>query len=65
MRTTINIDDELLESARKLTGIEGATALVRESLVALVERESSRRLAMLKGTQPLLNTVPRRRTEPK
>ncbi|MCE2457754.1 MAG: type II toxin-antitoxin system VapB family antitoxin [Dehalococcoidia bacterium] len=64
MRTTINIDDELLESARRLTGIEGTTALVRESLRALVERESARRLARLGGTQPHLEYVPRRRSEP-
>ena len=64
MRTTVNIDDELLESARRLTGIEGTTALVRESLRALVERESARRLAKLRGTQPDLKHIPRRRSEP-
>ncbi len=64
MRTTVNIDDELLESARRLTGIEGTTALVRESLRALVERESARRLARLRGTQPDLKHIPRRRSEP-
>ena len=64
MRTTVNIDDELFEDAKRLTGIEGKTALVREALRALVERESARRLAKLGGTQPQLKPVPRRRSEP-
>ena len=64
MRTTVNIDDDLLEDARWLTGIEGKSALVREGLRALVERESARRLAKLGGTQPQLKPVPRRRSEP-
>ena len=64
MRTTVNIDDDLLENAKRLTGIEGTTALVREALRALVERESARRLAKLGGTQPQLKPVPRRRSEP-
>ena len=64
MRTTVKIDDELFEDARWLTGIEGKTALVREGLRALVERESARRLAKLVGTQPQLKPVPRRRSEP-
>ena len=64
MRTTVNIDDELLEDAKRLTGIEGTTALVREALRTLVERESARRLAKLGGTQPQLKPVPRRRSEP-
>ena len=64
MRTTVNIDDDLLENAKRLTGIEGTTALVREALRALVERESARRLAKLGGTQPQLKPVPRRRSGP-
>ena len=64
MRTTVNIDDELFEDARWLTGIEGKSALVREGLRALVERESARRLAKLGGTQPQLKSVPRRRSKP-
>ena len=61
MRTTINIDDDLLDEAQRLTGIEERTALVREGLRALIERETSRRLAKLGGTQPDLKSVPRRR----
>lgn len=64
MRTTLALDDDLLARAIDLTGIEEKTALVREALHALVERESARRLARLGGTQPDLNVTPRRRTEP-
>ena len=61
MRTTLNIDDKLLADAQRLTGITEKTALVREGLQALVERESARRLARLGGSQPDLKSVPRRR----
>lgn len=64
MRTTMNIDDELLEQARRLTGLSEKTALVREALRALIERESARRLARLGGTEPQLDPVPRRQTAP-
>ncbi len=61
MRTTINIDDELLAKATKLAGPMDRTAVVSEGLKALIERESARRLARLGGTQPTLKTAPRRR----
>ena len=61
MRTTLNIDDRLLEDAQRLTGISEKTALVREGLRALIERESARRLARLGGTEPQLKPIPRRR----
>ena len=60
MRTTLNIDEELLAEAQKLTGISGKAALVREGLRALVERESARRLASLGGSEPGLQKIPRR-----
>ena len=63
MRTTLNVDDELLEEARRLTGIEGRAALVNEGLRSLVERESARRLAALGGSAPGLQPVPRRRMD--
>jgi Arc/MetJ family transcription regulator len=63
MRTTLALDDDLLERARVLTGIEEKTALVREALKALVERESARRLALLGGSEPDLKDIPRRRLE--
>jgi Arc/MetJ family transcription regulator len=61
MRTTVNIDDRLMEKARELTGIEENATLLREGLRALVERESARRLARLGGSEPELKDVPRRR----
>lgn len=62
MRTTINIDEELLATAFRLTGPMDRTALLSEGLKALIERESARRLARLGGTQPALKAAPRRRT---
>ena len=61
MRTTINLDDGLLERAAELSGISERTALVHEGLRARVERESARRLARLGGTEPELRPIPRRR----
>jgi Arc/MetJ family transcription regulator len=61
MRTTLTLDDDLLESARRLTGIEEKSALVRAALTALVQLESSRRLARLGGIAPDLKAPPRRR----
>jgi Arc/MetJ family transcription regulator len=62
MRTTINIDDELLTKATKLAGPMDRTAILSEGLKALIERESARRLARLGGSQPALKATPRRRT---
>lgn len=62
MRTTINLEEELLAKAGRLSGISERTALIHEGLKALIERESSRRLARLGGTQPDLAPGPRRRT---
>jgi Arc/MetJ family transcription regulator len=64
MRTTLALDDVLLERAIDLTGITEKSALVREALKALVERESARRLALLGGSEPDLIAVSRRRPEP-
>ncbi|HEX8947933.1 MAG TPA: type II toxin-antitoxin system VapB family antitoxin [Dissulfurispiraceae bacterium] len=65
MRTTLNIEDDLLHKAEKLTGIKEKTALVRLGLEALISRESSKRLARLGGTEKKLKAIPRRRTEAK
>ena len=62
VRTTLNIDDELLLRAQQLTGIDEKTALVRQGLEALIARESARRLAKLGGSDPSLKDIPRRRT---
>lgn len=63
MRTTLALDDDLLAEAQRLTGITEKTALVRQGLRALIERESARRLARLGGTEPALDDVPRRRSD--
>ena len=64
MRTTLNIDDQLLAEARDMTGLAEKTALIREALKALIERESARRLGRLGGSEPQLQPVPRRQSEP-
>ncbi|WP_158752327.1 type II toxin-antitoxin system VapB family antitoxin [Acidobacterium sp. S8] len=61
MRTTLALDDELVHLAQEYTGVAEKTALVREALKALIERESARRLAELGGTAPTMKPVPRRR----
>jgi Arc/MetJ family transcription regulator len=61
MRTTLNIDDELLDQAFKLTGTREKTTLVRLGLEALIARESAKRLARLGGTEKQLQPVSRRR----
>ena len=61
MRTTLNIDDDLIEEARTLTGVQERTALIHAGLRALIERESARRLALLGGTEPGLEPGRRRR----
>jgi Arc/MetJ family transcription regulator len=61
MRTTLALDDDLVRMAQEFTGVAEKTALVREALKALIERESSRRLAALGGTMPELENIPRRR----
>lgn len=61
MRTTINLDDDLIEEARRLTGVQERTALIHQGLRALIERESARRLARLGATEPQLRVPARRR----
>jgi Arc/MetJ family transcription regulator len=62
MRTTVTLDDQLLAQAQQLVGDMERSALLREALQALVQRESARRLAALGGSQPDLAPVPRRRS---
>ncbi len=61
MRTTLNLEDELLEKAKKLTGMKEKTSLVRLGLEALIARESAKRLTKLGGTERKLGRIPRRR----
>ncbi len=62
MRTTININDEILKKASELTGIKEKTQLVRLGLEALISLESSQRLAKLGGTEKALESIPRRKS---
>ena len=62
VKTTVTIDNALLERAEELTGITNKTDLAREGLRALIERESARKLARLGGSQPQLHPIPRRRS---
>ncbi len=61
MRTTLALDDHLVAKARELTGLTEKSALVREALTALIQRESATRLAQLGGTDPAAEASPRRR----
>ncbi len=61
MRTTLNLDDDLVAKASELTGIEEKPALIREALKALIAREAGRRLALLGGSDPKATAAPRRR----
>jgi len=63
MRTTINLDDELIRKAADLTGRQEKSALVRLGLEALIARESARRLARLGGTDPGAVAAPRHRPD--
>lgn len=62
MRTTVNIDDQLLSEAQRITGVKEKATLLREGLKALIERESARRLAALGKTEQQLIPIPRRRS---
>ncbi len=64
MRTTVNLNEDLLGEAQRLTGIQERNALIHAGLKVLIERESARRLARLGGSEPQLEPVPRRRPEP-
>ena len=62
MRTTLNLEDKLINKASKLTGIKEKTSLVKLGLEALIARESSKRLAKLGGSEKKIKMIPRRRT---
>ena len=61
MRVTLALDDDLIATASELTGLREKSALMREALRALIERESARRLARLGGSAPNLMAPPCRR----
>lgn len=62
MRTTLALDDDLVQEAQRLTGTREKSALVRQALRALIERESALRLAQLAGSEPGMEAIPRRQT---
>jgi Arc/MetJ family transcription regulator len=62
MRTTLTLDDQLLAQAQKISGLNERSQLLREALLALVQRESARRLAQLGGTEPQLAPIPRQQS---
>ena len=64
MRTTLTLDDQLLAQAQKISGLTERSQLLREALLALVQRESAHRLAQLAGTEPQLTDIPRHRPAP-
>ncbi|MES2552163.1 MAG: type II toxin-antitoxin system VapB family antitoxin [Pseudomonadota bacterium] len=63
MRTTVNLDESLLDRAQQLSGLTERSALLREALNALIARESAQRLAMLGGSEPLIEPVTRRKSQ--
>ncbi len=63
MRTTITLDDELVRTAQEYTGVAEKTALIREALKSLIQKEAARRLAALGGSSPEMVDIPRRRME--
>jgi Arc/MetJ family transcription regulator len=65
LRTTIALDDDLIRTAQEYTGLEEKSALMREALKALIEREAARRLAALGGGSPAMASIPRRRSKVK
>lgn len=64
MRTTITLDDDLLLKAQQLSGLTERGQLIREALLALIQRESALRLAALGGSDPELQPIPRRQSKP-
>ena len=64
MRATIEIDDDLIAEAKRLTGIEEPSSLLHEGLRSLIAREVGRTLARLGGFEPTLRKIPRRRPAP-
>lgn len=63
MRTTVNLDDQLLSEAERISGIKERAALVNEGIRALIQRESAKRLARLGGSQPGIADIHRRQSE--
>lgn len=63
MRTTVTLDNELMEKAAEYSGLSERSAIIREALKAFVAREAARRLAAMGGSDPTATAAPRRRSE--
>ena len=63
MRTTLNLDDDLLHKAQQISGWTKRSQLIREALLALIQRESARRLAALGGSDPDFQAIARRQSQ--
>ena len=63
MRTTLNLDDDLLLKAQQISGLTKRSQLIREALLALIQRESARRLAALGGFDPDIQAIARRQSQ--
>ncbi|MCA1662238.1 MAG: type II toxin-antitoxin system VapB family antitoxin [Novosphingobium sp.] len=61
MRTTITLDDDIVEDLREATGVRETSSLVRQALIEMRQRIAAERLAALGGTMPDLVAPPRRR----
>lgn len=61
MRTTMNIDDDLMKRAMRYSGVKERTAIIRMALEQFVAIEAEKRLAAMKGSLPHLKAPPRRR----
>ena len=61
MRTTITLDDKLIEELRETTGIQETTVLVRRALVEMRQRIAAEMVIALGGSDPDAKTAPRRR----
>jgi Arc/MetJ family transcription regulator len=64
MRTTVLIEDELIEEARELTGLSKNSPIINRALKELVQRENQERIRALTGSVPEITPVPRRRITP-
>ena len=63
MRTTLTLDNDLLLKAQQISGLTKRSQLIREALLALIQRESARRLAALGGSDPDMQPIPRRQSQ--
>ncbi|HEY8270564.1 MAG TPA: type II toxin-antitoxin system VapB family antitoxin [Pseudobdellovibrionaceae bacterium] len=61
MRTTLDLNEDLVNQARKLTNIKEKTALIHEALRVLIAQAAQKELALMGGTQKQVKPIPRRK----